>query len=90
MLYFDGGELEKKSGFKKNCDRWCDKVVVILPLTEILISKLGMLQKILAIIVLWFLCILIVCNIWSWSDDDVILSINSLYVVKYQSLRDWC
>ena len=49
MLYFDGGELENKSGIKKNCPRWFDKLVVILPLTEFLISKLGMLQKILSI-----------------------------------------
>ena len=45
MLYFDGDELEKKSSIKKNYDRSSDKGVVILPLTEFLISKLGMLQK---------------------------------------------
>ena len=45
MLYFDGGELEKKSSIKKNCDRSSNTGVVILPLTEFLISKLGMLQN---------------------------------------------
>ena len=63
MLYFDGDELEKKSGIKKNCGRLSDKVIMILPLTEFLISKLAMLQKILSIRVLWFLCILVGCNI---------------------------
>ena len=55
---------------------------MILPLTAFLILKLGMLQKMLSTRVLGFLCILVGYNIWSWSDDDVILSINSLIYCK--------
>ena len=59
ILFIFGGELEKKSGIRKNCGSWSDKNVVILPLTEFLISKFGILQKILSIRVLWVLCIVV-------------------------------
>ena len=60
---------------------------MILPLTKFLISKLDMLQKILSISLLWFLCILVGCNIWCWSDDDVMLSINSLTCCEVSKLK---
>ena len=66
--------IRKESGIKKSCGSWSDKVVVILPLTEFLTSKL---QKILLIRVLWFLCILIACSIFGWSNDDAYV-INKL------------
>ena len=33
------------------------------------------------------LCILVVCNIYSWSDDDVMLSINSLVCCDVSKLK---
>ena len=53
----------------------------------ILVSKLGILQNISSIRVLWFLYLLVGCNICGWSDDNVLLSINSLISCAVSKLK---
>ena len=64
MLYFVGGEYEKKSGSLKNCGRWSDIIDEMFPDIALLTSGLGVLQKVLSIRVLLFLDIMVGRAIW--------------------------
>ena len=59
MLYFVGGEFEKKFGSIKNCGRWSDILHEMFPDIALLTTGPGILQKILLIRVLLLLNILV-------------------------------
>ena len=64
MLYFVGGEYEKKSGSLKNCGRSSNITDEMFPDIALLTSGLGILQKVLSIRVLLFLDIMVGRTIW--------------------------
>ena len=74
MLYFVGGEFEKKSGSIKSCGRWSDILDEMFPEIALLTSGLGILQKILSIRVLLLLDTLVGRRIWGCNELEAKLS----------------
>ena len=68
MLYFVGGEFEKKAGSIKNCGRWSNILDEMFPDIVLLTSGLGISQKILSIRVLLLLDILVGRRIWGCNE----------------------